>query len=287
MIAGPGLAFGAMAGLLAVSAPAYAQQSASPQMVLGAVTAAPPGYLSFCARTPDQCGLAGARDAEGRPIASGALRQELFKRYYWATAFGDAPPAAGARPHPAPSAAVGYDWAAAFSKASHASPLTSATRLPAPPSPEPLAAASPMTSEAPPSASPPLPMDRALMAKLNRANLSVNRAIRYVSDETLFGDEGYWHLSLDPGGVRAGDCKDFVLEKRRALIADGVSASALAIAIVQTSSREAHAILLVNTDQGELVLDSLSSWIEPWWKTNYRWIERQAPGRQLTWVSIG
>jgi predicted transglutaminase-like cysteine proteinase len=131
-----------------------------------------------------------------------------------------------------------------------------------------------------------LQMSRDLMAELDRVNQSVNREIRYVSDKVLYGNEDYWHLSLDPGGPRAGDCKDYVLEKRRALINDGIPAAALSIAIVQTPWRETHAILLVKTDQGELVLDSLSSWVQPWWKVNYHWIERQAPGQQLTWISI-
>ncbi len=77
-----------------------------------------------------------------------------------------------------------------------------------------------------------------------------------------------------------------MLEKRGALIADGVPAEALSIAIVQTRWGETHAVLLVNTDQGEIVLDSLSDWIKPWRKAPYRWVERQAPGHQLTWVSL-
>ena len=131
-----------------------------------------------------------------------------------------------------------------------------------------------------------LAMTSALMAELDQVNQGVNHAIRYVSDRTLYGDEDHWHLSLDPGGPRAGDCKDYVLEKRRALIDVGVPASSLAIAIVQTPSRESHAVLLVDTDQGELVLDSLSSWIQPWWKVNYHWVERQTPRQQLSWVTI-
>jgi predicted transglutaminase-like cysteine proteinase len=89
-------------------------------------------------------------------------------------------------------------------------------------------------------------------------------------------------------GERAeGDCKDYVLEKRRALVADGVPAADLSIAIVMTPWGETHAVLLVRTDRGELVLDSLSQWIQPWRKVHYKWIKRQAPGQQLTWVSLG
>lgn len=141
--------------------------------------------------------------------------------------------------------------------------------------------------EAPSGPVAPLSADHTLLAQLDRVNRQVNAAIRYVPDATLYGDEDYWHLSLYPGGPAAGDCKDYVLEKERALIAAGVPAADLSIAIVQTRRREVHAVLLVDTDRGELVMDSLSAWVQPWRKTGYRWIERQAPGRRLSWVVIG
>ena len=88
------------------------------------------------------------------------------------------------------------------------------------------------------------------------------------------------------GASAAGDCKDYVLEKRRALIAAGLPAGALSIAIVKTSWGETHAVLLVSTTGGELVLDSLTPRIQAWRKTGYTWVARQAPGQQLAWVKI-
>jgi len=77
-----------------------------------------------------------------------------------------------------------------------------------------------------------------------------------------------------------------VLEKRKALVEQGVPGGNLSIAVVMLRTGVAHAVLLVATDHGELVLDSLSSWILPWNQLDYRWISRQAPGQQLVWVKV-
>jgi predicted transglutaminase-like cysteine proteinase len=358
-----GAAVLALADLAAAASAAGAQTRPAPVMTLGEAAPAPPGFLAFCARTPDQCGLPLAVGAQDRPADSEALGRALYAKYYWSVAFGGgagAPsPAFGvstaaamtANGFRAPPAARGYDWSAVFGRAGAPAPAsakrpddrgpsrtssaegrtnerpaakdrprpigatalrgaTTSRRSQAAPQDRPkegetraaaiklaehapprdpttASAAGAAAVDAPPAAVTPLAADRALMAELDRVNQRINRAIRYVSDKALYGDEDYWHLSLDPGGPAAGDCKDYVLEKRRALIADGVPAADLSIAVVETGWRETHAVLLVATDRGELVLDSLSSWVQPWWKVRYRWIERQAPGRTLDWVSVG
>ena len=236
-------ALAGVVALMALGAPAQAQPSVPHAMALGAATSPPPGYLNFCARLPQQCGLGGA-DAQGRPVSEAELRASLFRQYYWPAVFGGVSVASGA-----------------------AAPASGAPEQPA-------------AVDAPLTASP------ATLGELDKVNLNVNRAIRYVSDRVLYGQTDYWRLVIGPDGKGVGDCKDYVLEKRRALIADGVPAADLSIAIVQTQWGEAHAILLVSTDRGELVLDSLSQWVQPWWKVHYRWIKRQAPGQQLSWVSL-
>ncbi len=130
-----------------------------------------------------------------------------------------------------------------------------------------------------------LPLNRALVAKLNAVNQRINYAFEAKPDVETFGDNDYWHLPL-LDGTGVGDCKDFVLEKRRALIAAGVPAEVLTIAIVQTRRGEGHAVLLVATDQGEYVLDNLSPWVTSWREVDYRWLERQVAGQPLNWVSV-
>ncbi|MGH3426514.1 MAG: transglutaminase-like cysteine peptidase [Mycobacteriales bacterium] len=231
-------------------------------MKLGRAAPAPPGFLAFCARMPDQCGLAQpGRQGAGAAVGDDRLERQLYSKYYWPALF--APGGAALAP-PAPRSDL---------RASR-------------PNPD-LQHASAMEHGAgTPTDIHPLTTDQALMSELASVNGRVNRAIRYVSDRALYGDENHWHLALGPGAPGAGDCKDYVLEKRRALVEDGIDPSELSIAIVETSWRESHAVLLVSTDAGELVMDSLSDDIQPWWRVRYDWIERQAPGRQLEWVSI-
>ena len=76
------------------------------------------------------------------------------------------------------------------------------------------------------------------MATLRKVNASVNRSITPRAD----GAVDRWSAS-----GASGDCEDYVLAKRRALIKAGFSPSALRIAYVKTSWGEGHAILVVKT----------------------------------------
>ncbi len=101
------------------------------------------------------------------------------------------------------------------------------------------------------------------IALLKRVNTAVNRAIRPRHD----GSVDIWTV-----GASAGDCEDYVLAKRRQLIRAGIPASALRIAFVKTRRGEGHAILMVKTSRGDLVLDNLTAAIRPLSQTGYRLI---------------
>lgn len=135
----------------------------------------------------------------------------------------------------------------------------------------------------------PLTLTPALLSELNAVDRSINRAIIQTEDVRAYGQDDYWATPLEDGlaaGGRArGDCEDYALEKRRALIARGLPAEALAIAVADTRFGP-HAVLLINTDQGEYVLDSLTGKAMPWSKAGYRWVKRQAWGEPMSWVSI-
>ena len=125
-------------------------------------------------------------------------------------------------------------------------------------------------------------LDRSGWTLVNGVNRRVNRQIRRMADDRQYGQADYW---ARPEGPRArGDCEDYVLAKRRALIAAGVPAAALSIAIVETGWGETHAVLLLASDEGEFVLDNLSPWVSRWDRVNYTWRERQRPGRPFDWV---
>lgn len=123
-------------------------------------------------------------------------------------------------------------------------------------------------------------LDRAGWLLVNGINRRVNRAIRQIADDRLYGVADFWAV---PAAGR-GDCEDFVLAKREALISAGVPSEALSIAIVTTRWGESHAVLLLASDQGEYVLDSLSPWVSRWDRVDYSWRERQRPGQPFDWV---
>jgi predicted transglutaminase-like cysteine proteinase len=101
----------------------------------------------------------------------------------------------------------------------------------------------------------------ALLKTLKAVNAQVNRSIRPRHD----GAADVWSV-----GVSAGDCEDYVLTKRRALIRAGLPASALRIASVKTRAGEGHAILVVRTTRADLVLDNLGNALRPLSQTGYR-----------------
>lgn len=280
--------------------------SAAQTMPLAGPAAAPLGYLRFCARQPDQCGPEATTLQGGSADDVAARQSQFYAKYYWPAAFQSGTPGAlrltptfglGASAPAAPaSGPARFDWSSVFGPAApggQRAMLEPAVAIAAPSAP----AAKVAVSEVPVPAPAPAPTDTAAaqpmvltdatLQTLNEVNLRINRSIRYESDLRQFGIEDYWTLPLESGGPAAGDCKDYVLEKRRALAADGVPAQDLSIAIVRTRWGETHAVLLVATDRGELVLDSLSPRILPWRSAGYSWIERQSPGSQLAWVKIG
>lgn len=116
---------------------------------------------------------------------------------------------------------------------------------------------------------------------LTEVNSAVNTEITPITDADLYGRDEVWAYPEN-----AGDCEDFVLEKRRRLMARGFSPADLLITVVRKPDGEGHAVLTVRTTGGDFVLDNLSSEVRPWHQTPYVYLKRQAtfdPGR---WVKI-
>jgi predicted transglutaminase-like cysteine proteinase len=130
-----------------------------------------------------------------------------------------------------------------------------------------------------------LPMTKDLWRQMKRVNNRINGTLVRRSDFATFGVSDYWDMPLE-AGRSAGDCEDYVLEKRSALLAAGVASNFLSIAVVETSWGETHAVLIVSTTAGEYVMDNLSPWILPWSKANYRWRARQTPSGVFNWALI-
>lgn len=100
-----------------------------------------------------------------------------------------------------------------------------------------------------------------VMSTLKRVNGHVNRTIAPRNDDGA----DVWSAS-----ATAGDCEDYVLAKRKALIKAGISASSLRIAYVKTRRGEGHAVLVVKTNGKDLVLDNLTASIKPLSQSGYR-----------------
>lgn len=252
-------------------------------MLVGAAVPAPGGFVAFCQRTPSECSVSDApvdaapgtftaADSSHQPVQSAGLtwsgRSAALAAEGQAVSLG-APSASGFR-----TSRDGADWATLFAAARLERTEPSQSQ------------ASRAGGEPVPVSTPHVTLTRETLATLTRVNQSVNREISFGDDTQTWGNSDYWALPMEQGkGV--GDCEDYVLEKRRALVAAGVPAQALSIALVITPWGESHAVLLVATDQGDMVLDNLSSWVTRWNTTGYHWMERQAPGGDsMAWVTV-
>ncbi|MGQ3673720.1 transglutaminase-like cysteine peptidase [Xanthobacter sp. TB0136] len=120
-------------------------------------------------------------------------------------------------------------------------------------------------------------------AQLERINYAFNVAIEPVTDLEQYGETDRWTYA-DSG---KGDCEDYVLEKRRALIQLGWPASVLLITVVRDHNGDGHAVLTVVTDQGDLILDNQEDRILSWKETGYRFVKRQSRLDPSSWVSLG
>ena len=116
---------------------------------------------------------------------------------------------------------------------------------------------------------------------LQNVNERINHALRPMDDKRHYGRAEYWNIPTDG----YGDCEDYALSKRKALLDAGFSEAALRLAIVLTRSRERHAVLTVTTDHGDFVLDNLGNAITGWDQTGYQWLERQDARQAWLWTA--
>ena len=120
-----------------------------------------------------------------------------------------------------------------------------------------------------------------LWNQLVTVNSAVNLAITPATDEQVYGKAEYWEYP-----TTRGDCEDIVLLKRRDLIAEGWPVGALLITVVRQRNGEGHAVLTVETDRGDLVLDSLQPRVLVWTDTDYQYVKRQSEFNSGQWVAI-
>ena len=120
-----------------------------------------------------------------------------------------------------------------------------------------------------------------LWTELVAVNRVINKQITPVTDLEFYNTEEHWTLPTD-----RGDCEDYVLLKRQTLIRQGWPSGALLVTVVFDEIGDGHAVLIVRTDHGDIVLDNKADAIRIWSQTPYRYVKRQSVSDPDRWVAI-
>lgn len=126
-------------------------------------------------------------------------------------------------------------------------------------------------------------LTRAVWRQIGEINIKVNDMIAPLSDLLHWGVIDRWDLPDDG----YGDCEDYVLLKRKLLMAAGLPRQALLVTVVKDEKGEGHAVLTVKTDRGEFILDNMRDKVRAWSDVPYRFVKRQSQEDPNVWVQIG
>jgi predicted transglutaminase-like cysteine proteinase len=118
-------------------------------------------------------------------------------------------------------------------------------------------------------------------AELTTVNRQINQDIIPERDE---GDVLTEEWRLHPV---AGACHDYAVTKRHELLAQGWPSSSLLLSEVVMSSGEHHLVLVVRTNEGDVVLDNLNANIQPVEMVPYQWIRIQSTSNPNFWFTVG
>ncbi len=116
---------------------------------------------------------------------------------------------------------------------------------------------------------------------LARVNRRVNARIKPLTDQAHWGVVDRWDYPDDG----FGDCEDYQLLKRRMLVERGLPRRALRMTVVIDDIGEGHAVLMVRTDRGDLILDNKTNAVLPAARTGYTFIKREGQ-EGLAWVTL-
>lgn len=109
-------------------------------------------------------------------------------------------------------------------------------------------------------------------------NHEVNESTSYRSDLSLYQRAEHWEPAAGEG-----DCEDYALAKRAALLKAGADLDDLRLATCWCEDGGYHAVLVVTTDEGEFVLDNRYQDPMPRQLLPYKWDKIQK-GHQ--WFAI-
>ncbi|MBO9653031.1 transglutaminase-like cysteine peptidase [Agrobacterium sp. SOY23] len=115
-------------------------------------------------------------------------------------------------------------------------------------------------------------------AELQRINYEINTSISYAGER-----DGEDDWKLNPA---SGDCEDFAVTKRQRLLRAGWPSGALRIATARTTEGIGHAVLIVSTSQGDMVLDNRTNVVKPWKAVDLKWIKIQSHENPRVWLKL-
>lgn len=92
-------------------------------------------------------------------------------------------------------------------------------------------------------------------AQAESINSKINFNTEYRTDWAQYNTPEFW---CEAG--KYGDCEDYALAKRNALLKSGWSMSDVNFVVCVTETGEGHGVLLVKTDKGNYILDNRYDW---------------------------
>jgi predicted transglutaminase-like cysteine proteinase len=124
-------------------------------------------------------------------------------------------------------------------------------------------------------------LDSQMLKEVQSIDASVNATVQPITDLDHWRVQDRWDLAEDG----YGDCEDYALRKRRMLVRAGIPRRAMLMTVVKDQHGAGHAVLMIRTDQGDLILDDMNDRIVVWSQTGYAFVKRES---QYTagWVNI-
>ena len=268
------------AAILMASSAHAGSRSFMPQ---GGAVSAPPGFLDLCRRDTASCGPTRGQAALAQASSAVLATSSLGGWHGGVPRGAEAAPVAGADADA--SGLIAFTELSAYRPAIDADFVAAGAARPAAPM-DVAATAQSMAPQSMAEATGPRLVSKDQLRMINLINREVNKDVQKADDFDLYGLLEFWSLPRVIDGKMYGDCEDYALEKRRRLIAAGVPAEALSMAVAVTARGESHAVLVVSFESGDWVLDNLTPWATPWEDLNYRWVQRQVAG-SAAWTTVG
>ena len=124
-------------------------------------------------------------------------------------------------------------------------------------------------------------MSSEIWKTLVAVNRRVNGRIKPMTDKAHWTVVDRWDFPDDG----YGDCEDYQLLKRKLLVERGLPRRAKPMTVVNDELGEGHALLMVRTDRGDIILDNKTSAVQPRNDNGNAIVKRESQDG-MAWVSL-